>query len=85
MASRRRQLKEQIAKTQNPVIRMQLKELLDKRGQQHNKGIRKVEDVLNSSLRWAMNKLPDSAPRVFMLLLVTILLFIIFMILECRA
>jgi len=85
MASRRRQLKEQIAKTQNPVIRMQLKELLDKRGQQHNKGIRKVEDALDSSLRRAMNKLPDSAPRVFMLVLITILLFIIFMILECRA
>lgn len=84
MSSRRRQLKEQIARTQNPVIRMQLKELLNKRGQQHNKGLRKVEDALDSSLRRKMNKLPDSAPRVLMLVLVTIILFIIFMILECR-
>ena len=85
MASRRRQLKEQIAKTQNPAIRMQLQELLDKKGQQHKKVIKRIEDALNSSLRRAMNKLPDSAPRVFMLLVITILLFIIFMILECRA
>jgi len=85
MASRRRQLKEQIAKTQNPVIRMQLQELLNKKGQQHKKGIKRVEDALDSVLRRVINKLPASASRVLMLVLVTIILFIIFMILECRA
>jgi len=85
MASRRRQLKEQIARTQNPVIRMQLQELLNKKGQQHKKGIKRVEDALDSVLRRVINKLPASAPRVLMLVLVTIILFIIFMILECRA
>jgi hypothetical protein len=85
MASRKRQIKEQIAKTQNPVIQMQLQELLNKKGQQHNKGIKRVEDALDSVLRRVINKLPASAPRVLMLVLITVILFIIFMILECRA
>ena len=85
MASRRKQLKEQIARTQNPVIRMQLQELLNKKGQQHKKGIRRIEDALDSVLRRVINKLPASAPRVLMLVLITVILFIIFMILECRA
>jgi len=85
MASRRKQLKEQITRTQDPVIRMQLQELLNKKGQRHNKGIRKVEEVLDSVLRQAINKLPASALRVLMLVLITIILFIIFMVLECRA
>ena len=85
MASRRKQLKEQITRTQDPVIRMQLQELLNKKGQRHNKGIRKVEEVLDSVLRQTINKLPSSALRVLMLVLITIILFIIFMVLECRA
>ena len=85
MASRRRQLKEQITRTQDPLIRMQLQELLNKKGQRHKKGIKRVEDALDSVLRRAINKLPASAPRVLMLVLVTIILLIIFMVLECRA
>ncbi len=84
MASRRRQLKEQITKTQDPVIRMQLQELLNKKGQPHNKGIKKVEEVLDSVSRRVIDKLPASALRVLMLVLITIILFIIFMVLECR-
>ena len=84
MASRRSQLKEQITKTQDPVIRMQLQELLNKKGQRHNKGIKKVEEVLDSVSRRAIDKLPASALRVLMLVLITIILFIIFMALECR-
>ena len=85
MASRRRQLREQIAKTQNPAIRMQLQELLNKKSQQHKKGIKRVEDALDSLLRRLINRLPASASRVLILILVTIILFIIFMVLECRA
>ena len=85
MASRRKQLKEQITRTQDPVIRMQLQELLNKKGQRHNKGIKRFEDVLDSVLRQAINKLPASALRVLMLVLITIILFIIFMVLECSA
>jgi len=85
MASRKRQLKEQIARTENPAIRMQLQELLDKKGQQHKKVIKRIEDALDSLLRQVINRLPASASRVLMLILVTIILFIIFMVLECRA
>jgi len=85
MASRRKQLKEQIARTEDPVIRMQLQALLNKKGQRHTKGIKRVEDALDSVLRRVINKLPASAPRVLMLILITIILFITFMVLECRA
>jgi len=83
--SRRRELKEQITRTQDPVIRMQLQELLDKKRRWRNKGIRKIEEPLDSVLRRAIEKLPASSLRVLMLVLITILLFIIFMLLECRA
>lgn len=83
--SRRSQLKEQIAKTQDPVIRMQLQELLNKKRQRHYKGIRKIEELLDSILRQVINKLPASALRVLLIILITIILFIIFMIMESRA
>jgi len=85
MTSRRSQLKEQITKTKDPLIRMQLQELLNKKGQRRNKGIRKIEESLDSVLRQTINKLPPSALRVLMLVLITIILFIIFIILESRA
>ena len=85
MASRRKQIKEQIARTKDPVIRMQLEQLLNKKGQRRKKGIKRVEDALDSVLRRVINKLPASAPRVLMLVLITVILFIIFMILECRS
>jgi hypothetical protein len=85
MASRRSQLKEQITKTQDPVIRIQLQDLLNRKRQRHNKGIRKIEEIFDSVSRRAINKLPASALRVLMFVLITIILFIIFMVLECRA
>ena len=85
MASRKKKIKEQIAKTDNPVIKMQLQELLNKKSQHHQKGIKRIDDAMDSVSRRVINKLPSSAPRVIMLVLVTIILFIIFMILECRA
>ncbi len=85
MASRRSQLKEQITKTQDPVIRIQLQDLLNRKRQRHNKGIRKIEEIFDSVSRRAINKLPASALHVLMFVLITIILFIIFMVLECRA
>jgi len=64
---------------------MQLQELLNKKGQRRNKGIRKIEEPLDSVLRQVIDKLPASAVRVLMLVLITIILFIIFMFLECSA
>jgi hypothetical protein len=85
MASRRSQLKEQINRTQDPVIRMQIQELLNKKRQRRYKGIRKIEEPLDSVLRQVINKLPASALRVLILILITIILFIIFIVLESGA
>lgn len=82
MTSRRKQIKQQIARTQNPVVRIQLQELLNNKGKLHKKGIKRIEDPLDTVLRRLINKLPAPAPRVLMLLLVTIILFIIFIILD---
>jgi hypothetical protein len=84
MTSRRRQLKQQIARTEDPVIRMQLQELLNKKRQRRNKGIRKIEEIFDSVSRQAIHKLPSSSLRVLMLVLITIILFIIFIVLESR-
>ena len=84
MASRRRQLKQQIAKTEDPVIRMQLQELLNRKKQRRNKGIRKIEEIFDSMSRQAINELPSSALRVLLLVLITIILFIIFIVLDSR-
>ena len=84
MTSRRRQLKQQIARTKDPVIRMQLQELLNKKRQRRNKGIRKIEEIFDSVSRQAIHKLPSSSLRVLMLVLITIILFIIFIVLESR-
>ena len=50
----------------------------------YKKVIKRIDDALDSVLRRVINKLPASAPRVLMFVFVTIILFIIFMILECR-
>ena len=84
MASKKKKIREQIEKTKNPAIRMQLQELLNKKSQHHQKGIKRIDDAMDSVFRRVINKLPSSAPRVIMLVLITIILFIIFMILECR-
>jgi hypothetical protein len=64
---------------------MQLQELLNKKGQQHKKGIKRIDDALDSIFRRVINRLPASALHVLMFVFITIIMFIIFMILECRA
>jgi len=85
MASRRKKLREQIAKTNNPAIRMQLQELLDHKSHGQIKGIRRVEDALDSLSREAIDRLPDGAARVLLYILVTIVLLVIFVVLESMA
>jgi len=85
MASRRKKLRREMAKTNNPAIRMQLQELLDKKSQGQSRGIRRVEDALDSLLRQAIDRLPDGAARVLMYVLVTIILLVIFILLESMA
>jgi len=85
MASRRKKLREQMAKTNNPAIRMQLQELLDKKSHGQSRGIRRVEDALDSLSREAIDRLPDGAARVLVYVLVTIVLLVIFIVLESMA
>ena len=85
MTSRRKQLEREIAKTDDPVIRMQLRELLTKKGQQQEKLIRRIEEALDSLLRQAIDRLPGQAPFVLIIIVITIILFIIFVVLESGA
>ena len=85
MTSRRKQLEQEIARTDDPVIRMQLRELLTKKGQRQEKLIRRIEEALDSLLRQAISRLPDRAPFVLIIIVITVILFIIFMVLESGA
>jgi len=85
MASRRKKLREQMAKTDNPAIRMQLQELLEHKSNGQSKGIKRVEDALDSLSREAIDRLPDGAARVLVYILVTIVLLVIFIVLESMA
>ena len=82
MPSRRKQLREQIAKTENPAVRMQLNELLARRGQRPNTVIRRIEDALDSLLRPLISRLPDRVLLVFFVVLLTIIVLVVFAILE---
>ena len=64
---------------------MQLRELLTKEGQRQEKLIRRIEETLDSLLRQAISRLPDRAPFVLIIIVITITLFIIFMVLESGA
>ena len=82
MTSRRKQLEQEIAKTEDPVIQMQMRELLTKEGQRQEKLIRRVEEPLDSLMRRAISRLPDQAPFVLLVIVITVILFIIFVVLE---
>ena len=85
MTSRKKQIEREIARTQDPVIRMQLRALLSKKGRPKEKAIRKAENALDSLLRQSISGLPDRALLVLIFILVTIIMLIIFVILEGRA
>lgn len=74
-----------MAKTDNPAIRMQLQELLEHKSNGQSKGIKRVEDALDSLSREAIDRLPDGAARVLVYILVTIVLLVIFIVLESMA
>ena len=64
---------------------MQLRELLTKKGQQKEKIIRRVEEALVSLSHQATGRLPERAPLVLLFIVITIILLIIFLILESGA
>ena len=85
MTSRRKKLEREIARTEDPVIRMQLRGLLNKSGQQQEKIIRRIEEALVSLSHKATGRLPERAPLVLLFIVITIILLIIFLILEVGA
>ena len=58
---------------------------LTKEGQRQEKLVRRIEETLDSLLRQAISRLPDRAPFVLIIIVITITLFIIFMVLESGA
>jgi hypothetical protein len=86
MASRRKQLEREIARTEDPVMQMQLRELLaSEERQQEENGLRRIEESLDSLLRHAIGRLPGQALLVLVVLVITLILFIIFLIAESGA
>lgn len=82
MTSRRKQLEREIARTNDPAIRMQLRQLLTKKGRRHENMIVRIDEALDSLLRQAIDRLPDKAPLVMIVIVITLILFIIFLVLE---
>lgn len=82
MASRRKQIEEEIERAKDPAIRMQLQMLSNKKGHGPSKRIKRVEEAFDSLLRRAITELPDPAPQVLLVVLVTIILLILYIILE---
>jgi hypothetical protein len=61
---------------------MQLNELLTRRGRRPNKVIRKIEDALDSLLRPLISRLPHRVLLVLFVVLLTIIVLVVFAILE---
>ena len=85
MTGRKKKIEREIDRTQDPVIKMQLRALLNKKGRPKEKTIRKVENVLDSLLRQSISGMPDRTLLVLIFIFVTIIMLIIFVILEGRA
>lgn len=82
MTSKRKELEREIAKIEDPVIRMQLVNLLDKKGQQQERMIRRVEEALVSSMGQKLARLPAGTPLALMLMVLAIIMLVILLILE---
>ncbi|MHC4354039.1 MAG: hypothetical protein ACYS0H_15125 [Planctomycetota bacterium] len=82
MTSRRKEIEREIAKTTDPVIRAQLQNLLDKKGQRHERMIGRVEEALGSWTRDELARMPARAWLVLILIVIAVLMLIVFLILE---
>ncbi len=85
MPSRTEQIKEQMAQARDPLVRMQLGALLNSEQQRRGSIIRKIEDAFDSLLGPTIKQWPAGVPGVLFLLLLTIVVFVIVVILECTA
>jgi hypothetical protein len=85
MASRKKKLRQQMAKTSNPAIKMQMEELLHKKSHRQSGPIRRMEEALDSLPCRILERLPDGAERVLIYILITIVLLVVFIVLESMA
>ena len=85
MPSRKEQLKEQMARTQDPLVRMQLGALLNTKQQRRNSIFSKIEDVLDSLLGPTIKQWPAGVPGVLFLIVLAIVVFVIVVIVECTS
>lgn len=82
MTSRKKELEREIAKTRDPVIRSQLQNLLDRKGQRQERLIRRIEEALTTWTRRELAHLPAGTPLVLILIVVALIMLIVFLILE---
>lgn len=85
VASRRKQLKEQIARTKDPVVRMQLNALLNKKRQRRDGILGRIDNAVDSLWGPAIRQMPVGAQAALFIVLVTVIMFIVFAILEWLA
>ncbi len=85
MPSRTEQIKEQMAQARDPLVRMQLGALLNSEQQRRGSIIRKIEDAFDSLLGPTIKQWPAGVPGVLFLIVLTIVVFVIVVILECTA
>lgn len=81
MTNRRKQLKEEIARTDDPLVQLQLRDLLVRKRQREEKWITRLEEALDSLLRQAIVRLPARATFVFAFIIITVILVIVLLIL----
>jgi hypothetical protein len=83
MSGRRKQLKEQIARTQDPLVRIQLGTLLNAKGRRRGGIVHRIENALDSVLGPAISRWPAGVPLVLFAIVLTIIVLVIFVVLEC--
>lgn len=82
MTSKRKELEREIARVEDPVIRMQLMNLLNRKGQQQEKMIRRVEEALVSSMGQKLARWPAGTPLVLVLMVLAIIMLVILLIFD---
>jgi len=85
MSSRREQLKEQMARTRDPLVRMQLGTLLNAKQPHRSSIFRRIEDAFDSLLGPAISQWPAGVPKVLFLIVLILIVFAIVVILECTS
>jgi len=83
MVGRRKQIREQMVRSRDPLVRMQLGALLDSSQRRRGGILRKIEDAVDSLLGPTVSQWPPGVLGVLFLLVLTIVIFVIVVILEC--